>query len=91
MKKNLELLKNVLKKMPTKDQKSEEARKELLCINCSRFSEIGTPVFSCLEHHLLCLYCIRQNLRFCQICKQNFLEIPVTRNNLAERMIRAFK
>jgi hypothetical protein len=112
MKKKLELLNNVLKKIQKPDQTTEETRKELQsarkevqstrkelqcartelqCTSCSRFPEIGTPVFSCLEHHLLCLDCLKNNLRFCLICKQNLTQIPVSRNSLAERMIKTFQ
>jgi hypothetical protein len=91
LKKNLELLKNVLKKIPTQSQNADEAKKELLCVSCSRFPEIGTAVFSCREHHLLCSDCVKNNLKFCQICNQNFLQVPVTRNSLAERMIKTIR
>jgi rRNA maturation endonuclease Nob1 len=91
MNERLELLNNVLKKIQIQDQIPEDARKELQCAGCSRTPEIGTPVFSCLEHHLLCSDCVKNNLKFCLICNQNFLQIPVTRNSLAERMITTLK
>ena len=91
MKKNLELLNNVLRKIQTQDQNTEEAKRELLCVSCSRFPEIGTPIFSCLEHHLLCWDCVQKNFPYCLTCNQFFGVIPPIKNNLAERMIRTFK
>ncbi len=87
----LDFLNTVLKKIQTQDTGPEEARKELQCVRCARFPEVGTPIFSCLEHHLLCSDCVKKNLKFCQICKQNFLQTPASRNSLAERMIRNFQ
>jgi hypothetical protein len=91
MNERLELLNNVLKKIQTQGQIPEDARKELQCVSCSRIPEIGTQVFSCLQHHLICSDCIKKNLTFCLICNQNFLQISVTRNNLAEKMITTLK
>jgi hypothetical protein len=64
-----------------------EARDELECIICLDVPSQGVPVFSCLEHHLLCSDCAKQILQSCPVCRQNFRETPPTRNRLAEKMI----
>ena len=64
-----------------------EARDELECIICLDVPSQGVPVFSCLEHHLLCSDCAKQILQSCPVCRQNFRQTPPTRNRLAEKMI----
>jgi hypothetical protein len=65
----------------------EKARRELNCAICMKAPMKETQVFSCLEHHLICLDCSKCNLEFCLVCKQSFKETPQTRNFLAEKMI----
>ena len=89
MKGKLESLNKVLKKIQVKIP--EESRRELQCVRCVKIPEIGSQVFSCLEHHLICSDCVKLNLKFCLKCDQKFGEIPIARNSLAERMIRSFK
>ncbi len=92
MKEDLNLLNEVLKKIQIQDQNLEEAINELLCVNCSTFPEVGTPVYyTCLEHHILCIDCVNNNNLLCQICNQMFGLMLPRRNVLAERMIRALQ
>ena len=63
-----------------------EAQKELECIVCLKAPERGTPVVSCLQHHLFCFNCSTSS-RFCRLCGQNFRQTPRARHFLAEKMI----
>ena len=94
----MEKIKNVqqvLKNMNKTDipdqvqQNNEKANKELECVVCLEIP-FGI-VFSCKEHHILCISCKYQVTSRCPICAQDFEETPPTRNRLAERIIAALK
>ncbi len=68
-------------------QVQENARRELECIICLEVPKKESHVFSCLEHHLICLECSKHRLESCPVCKQGFRETPLGRNRLAEKMI----
>ena len=68
-------------------QVQEKARRELECIVCLEVPRRDTPVYSCLEHHLICSECKRHTFLSCPVCRQNFRETPPARNRLAEKMI----
>jgi hypothetical protein len=68
-------------------QVQEKAQGELECVICMEVSKKDTQVFSCLEHHLICLDCSKRILQECPVCKQNFRRTRLSRNRLAEKMI----
>jgi hypothetical protein len=68
-------------------QVQEKARRELECIICLEVPRKDTEVFSCSEHHLICLECSKRNLESCPLCRQGFRGTPLARNRLAEKMI----
>ena len=63
----------------------QEALKELECVICLDVPK--EDVFSCTEHHILCLGCKQKGLLKCPICRQDFAIYPPTRNRVAKRMI----
>ena len=63
-----------------------EAQKELECIVCLKVPERGTPVVSCLQHHLFCCNCSTSS-HFCRLCRLYFRQVPLARLYLAEKMI----
>ena len=68
-------------------QVHEKAQRELECVICIEVPQRETQVFSCVEHHLICLDCSRHDLELCPVCAQSFKDAPLTRNRLAEKMI----
>ena len=87
----IENVQQVLKTMNKTDipvqaqENNDKANKELECVVCLDIP-FGT-VFSCTEHHILCLACKFKVTSKCPICAQDFEDIPPTRNRLAERII----
>ena len=71
-------------------QVQETACSHLECIVC--YDVTAGQVYSCEQDHLLCHDCkSNPNVLTCPICRQNFENIPVRRNRLAEKMIGALK
>ena len=68
-------------------QVQENAKRELECVICLEVPKKEDQVFSCPEHHLVCLDCSKRELEACPVCKQSFKKYPITRNRLAEKMI----
>ena len=95
----IEKAKEVLRKLDSATQESsnealnavlqaqQDARRELECVICLEVPPVDTPVFSCLEQHLMCASCCPRILRSCPVCRQSFAQTPLARNRLAEKMI----
>ena len=63
----------------------QEALKELECVICLDVPK--EDVFSCTEHHILCLGCKQKGLLTCPICRQDFAISPPARNRIAKIII----
>ena len=71
-------------------QVQKTACSHLECIVC--YDVTAGQVYSCEQDHLLCHDCkSNPNVLTCPTCRQNFENIPVRRNRLAEKMIGALK
>ena len=68
-------------------QVQEKTRRELECVICLEVPKKDDHVFSCLEHHLICLECSKHTLQECPICRQDFRKACLSRNRLAEKLI----
>ena len=67
-------------------QVQEKTRRELECVICLEVPKKEDHVFSCLEHHLICLECFKHTLQECPICRQDFRKACLSTNQHATSM-----
>jgi hypothetical protein len=65
----------------------EKTHRELECVICLEVPKKEDHVFSCFEHHLICLDCSKHKLQKCPVCSQDFRKACLLRNRLAEKLI----
>jgi hypothetical protein len=68
-------------------QVQEKTRRELECVICLEIPQKEDHVFSCLEHHLICLECSKHTLRECPVCRKSYGRNGPLRNRMAEKLI----
>ena len=81
---NITALENV-QQNPVQD---EVRNSDLECWVCLKVPKLLSQVFSCRQNHILCQSCKNKPFMWiCQVCGQDFIKNPPTRNRLAEKCI----